>query len=68
MRQEVFDAITRILPKCDRIADLSAKLKRQGIGMQYITRGHDPQKGDQGLTFTKDGLTAQGSQGDRNIR
>ena len=29
VRQEVFDAITRILPKCGRIADLSAKLKRQ---------------------------------------
>ncbi len=62
VRQEVFDAITRILPKCDRIADLSAKLKRQGIGMQFIHRGNDPKKAVQGVTFTKDGLTFKGSQ------
>ena len=62
MRQEVFDAITRILPKCDRIADLSAKLKRQGIGVQFVHRGNDPKKAVQGVTFTKDGLTFKGSQ------
>ena len=62
VRQEVFDAITRILPKCDRIADLSAKLKRQRIGMQFIHRGNDPKKAVQGVTFTKDGLTFKGSQ------
>lgn len=62
VRQEVFDAITRILPKCDRIADLSAKLKRQGIGMQFVHRGNDPKKAVQGVTFTKDGLTFKGSQ------
>ena len=62
VRQEVFDAITRILPKCDRIADLSAKLKRQGIGVQFVHRGNDPKKAVQGVTFTKDGLTFKGSQ------
>lgn len=62
VRQEVFNAITRILPKCDRIADLSAKLKRQGIGVQFIHRGNDPKKAVQGVTFTKDGLTFKGSQ------
>ena len=62
VRQEVFDAITRILPKCDQIADLSAKLKRQGIGMQFVHRGNDPKKAVQGVTFTKDGLTFKGSQ------
>ena len=67
MRQEVFDAITRILPKCDRIADLSAKLKRQGIGVQFIHRGNDPKKAVQGVTFTKDGLTFKGSQVDRKF-
>ena len=67
VRQEVFDAITRILPKCDRIADLSAKLKRQGIGMQFIHRGNDPKKAVQGVTFTKDGLTFKGSQVDRKF-
>ena len=67
MRQEVFDAITRILPKCDRIADLSAKLKRQGIVMQFIHRGNDPKKAVQGVTFTKDGLTFKGSQVDRKF-
>ena len=67
VRQEVFDAITRTLPKCDRIADLSAKLKRQGIGMQFIHRGNDPKKAVQGVTFTKDGLTFKGSQVDRKF-
>lgn len=67
VRQEVFDAITRILPKCDRIADLSAKLKRQGIGMQFVHRGNDPKKAVQGVTFTKDGLTFKGSQVDRKF-
>ena len=67
VRQEVFDAITRILPKCDRIADLSAKLKRQGIGVQFVHRGNDPKKAVQGVTFTKDGLTFKGSQVDRKF-
>ena len=67
VRQEVFDAITRILPKCDRIADLSAKLKRQGIGVQFVRRGNDPKKAVQGVTFTKDGLTFKGSQVDRKF-
>lgn len=62
VRQEVFDVITHILPKCDRIADLSAKLKRQGIGVQFVHRGNDPKKAVQGVTFTKDGLTFKGSQ------
>ena len=63
----MFDAITRILPKCDRIAYLSAKLKRQGIGVQFIHRGNDPKKAVQGVTFTKDGLTFKGSQVDRKF-
>lgn len=67
VRQEVFDAITRILPKCDRIADLSAKLKRQGIGVQFVHRGNDPKKAVQGVTFTKDGLTFKGSKVDRKF-
>lgn len=67
VRQELFDAITRILPKCDRIADLSAKLKRQGIGVQFVHRGNDPKKAVQGVTFTKDGLTFKGSQVDRKF-
>lgn len=67
VRQEVFDAITRILPKCDRIADLSAKLKRQGIGVLFVHRGNDPKKAVQGVTFTKDGLTFKGSQVDRKF-
>lgn len=67
VRQEVFDAITRILPKCDRIADLSAKLKRQGIDVQFVHRGNDPKKAVQGVTFTKDGLTFKGSQVDRKF-
>ena len=67
VRQEVFDAITRILPKCDRIADLSAKLKRQGIGVQFVHRANDPRKAVQGVTFTKDGLTFKGSQVDRKF-
>ena len=67
VRQEVFDAITRILPKCGRIADLSAKLKRQGIGMRFVHRGNDPKKAVQGVTFTKDGLTFKGSQVDRKF-
>ena len=67
VRQEVFDVITRILPKCDRIADLSAKLKRQGIGVQFVHRGNDPKKAVQGVTFTKDGLTFKGSQVDRKF-
>lgn len=67
VRQEVFDAITRILPKCDRIADLSTKLKRQGISMQFIHRGNDPKKAVQGVTFAKDGLTFKGSQVDRKF-
>ena len=67
VRQEVFDAVTRILPKCDRIADLSAKLKRQGIGVQFVHRGNDPKKAVQGVTFTKDGLTFKGSQVDRKF-
>ena len=67
VRQEVFDAITRILPKCDRIADLSAKLKRQGISVQFVHRGNDPKKAVQGVTFTKDGLTFKGSQVDRKF-
>lgn len=67
VRQELFDTITRILPKCDRITDLSAKLKRQGIGMQFIHRGNDPKKAVQGVTFTKDGLTFKGSQVDRKF-
>ena len=48
-------------------ADLSAKLKRQGIGMQFIHRGNDPKKAVQGVTFTKDGLTFKGSQVDRKF-
>lgn len=48
VRQELFDTIARLLPKCDRIADLSAKLKRQGIGMQFVHRGNDPKKAVQG--------------------
>lgn len=67
VRQELFDAITRIFPKCDRITDLSAKLKRQGIGVQFIHRGNDPKKAVQGVTFTKDGLTFKGSQVDRKF-
>lgn len=53
VRQELFNAITRVLPKCDRIADLSAKLKRQGIGVQEVRRGNDPKKAVQGITLPK---------------
>ena len=67
VRQELFDAITRILPKCDRITDLSAKLKRQGIGVQFVHRGNDPKKAVQGVTFAKDGLTLKGSKVDRKF-
>lgn len=67
VRHEVFDAITCILPKCDRIADLSAKLKRQGISVQFVHRGNDPKKAVQGVIFTKDGLTFKGSQVDRKF-
>lgn len=67
VRQELFDAITRVLPKCDRIADLSAKLKRQGIGVQFVHRGNDPKKAVQGVTFTKGGMTFKGSQIDRRF-
>lgn len=67
VRQELFDAITRILPKCDRITDLSAKLKRQGIGVQFVHRGSDPKKAVQGVTFAKDGLTFKGSKVDRKF-
>lgn len=67
VRQELFNAITRVLPKCARIADLSAKLKRQGIGVQEIHRGNDPKKAVQGITFTKAGLTFKGSEIDRKF-
>lgn len=67
VRQELFDTITRLLPKCDRITDLSSKLKRQGIGVQFIHRGNDPKKEIQGITFTKDGQTFKGSQIDRKF-
>lgn len=67
VRQELFDAITRVLPKCDRITDLSAKLKRQGIGVREVHRGNDPKKAVQGITFTKAGLTFKGSEIDRKF-
>lgn len=67
VRQELFEMITRLLPKCDRIADLAAKLKRQGIGVQFVHRGNDPKKAVQGVTFTKGGMTFKGSQIDRRF-
>ena len=65
IKYQIYGAIGRVLPECQRVTDLAAKLKRQGIEVRFIHRGNDPKKEVQGMTFTKAGQCFKASQIDR---
>ncbi|WP_337939556.1 relaxase/mobilization nuclease domain-containing protein [Alistipes finegoldii] len=65
IKYQIYEAIGRVLPECQRVADLAPKLKRQGIEVHFIHRGNDPRKEVQGMTFTKAGQCFKASQIDR---
>ena len=66
-RQQIHNAVARILPKCPRMDDLIENLCKFGIETRLIHRSNDPRKDVQGITFTKSGLTFKGSKIDRKF-
>ena len=65
IKYQIYGAIGQVLPECQRVTDLAAKLKRQGIEVRFTHRGNDPRKEVQGMTFTKAGQCFKASQIDR---
>lgn len=65
IKYQIYGGIGRALPECQRVTDLAAKLKRQGIEVRFIYRGNDPRKEVQGMTFTKAEQCFKASQIDR---
>ena len=64
LRYEIFDTIRAVLPRCQNWDELSSALKRQGIDIQFKTKGQSDQV--EGILFSKDGVSFSGSHIDRS--
>lgn len=64
LRYEIFDTIKAVLPRCQNWDELSSALRRQGIDIQFKTKGQTDQVG--GVLFSKDGVSFSGSHIDRS--
>ncbi len=59
LRYEIFDTIKAVLPRCQNWDELSSALRRQGIDIQFKTKGQSDQV--EGVLFSKDGVSFSGS-------
>lgn len=64
LRYEIFDTIKAALPQCKNWNKLSSALRRQGIDIQFKTKGQTDQV--EGVLFSKDGVSFSGSHIDRS--
>ena len=64
LRYEIFDTIKAVLPQCKNWNELSSALRRQGIDIQFKTKGQTDQV--EGVLFSKDGVRFSGSHIDRS--
>ncbi len=64
LRYEIFDTIKAVLPQCKNWNELSSALRRQGIDIQFKTKGQTEQV--EGVLFSKDGVSFSGSHIDRS--
>lgn len=64
LRYEIFDTIKAVLPRCQNWDELSSALRRQGIDIQFKTKGQADQV--EGVLFSKDGVSFSGSHIDRS--
>ncbi|RRD62001.1 relaxase/mobilization nuclease domain-containing protein [Tannerella forsythia] len=64
LRYEIFDTIKAVLPRCQNWDELSSALKRQGIDIQFKTKGQSDQV--EGVLFSKGGVSLSGSHIDRS--
>ena len=64
LRYEIFDTIKAVLPQCKNWNELSSALRRQGIDIQFKTKGQTDQV--EGVLFSKDGVSFSGSHIDRS--
>lgn len=64
LRYEIFDTIKTVLPRCQNWDELSSALRRQGIDIQFKTKGQTDQV--EGVLFCKDGVSFSGSHIDRS--
>lgn len=64
LRYEIFDTIKAVLPRCQNWDELSSALRRQGIDIQFKTKGQADQV--EGVLFSRDGVSFSGSHIDRS--
>ena len=64
LRYAIFDAIKAALPKCTNWQELSSELQKQGVEVQFKTKGQTEKV--EGVIFSMDGVSFSGSHIDRS--
>ena len=64
LRYAIFDAIKAILPQCSNWQELSSELQKQGVEVQFKTKGQTEKV--EGVVFSMDGVSFSGSHIDRS--
>lgn len=64
LRYEIFDAIQAALPKCTNWQELTSELQKQGVEVQFKTKGQTEKV--EGVIFSMDGVSFSGSHIDRS--
>ncbi len=64
LRYAIFDAVKATLPKCTNWQELSSELQKQGIEVQFKTKGQTEKV--EGVIFSMDGISFSGSYIDRS--
>lgn len=64
LRYEIFDTIKAVSPRCQNWDELSSALRRQGIDIQFKTKGQTDLV--EGVLFSKEGVSFSGSHIDRS--
>jgi len=64
LRYEIFDTIKAVLPRCQNWDELSSALRRQGMDIQFKTKGQTDLV--EGVLFSKEGVSFSGSHIDRS--
>jgi hypothetical protein len=64
-KYEIYDALKSAVPKCKNWKELQHELKRQGITVSFKNKGNTSEV--QGVMFTKNGYTFNGSKIDRQF-
>lgn len=64
-KYEIYDALKAVLPKCQDWQELTFLLKREGITVEFKTKGSTSQI--EGVKFTKSGYSFSGSKIDRQF-